>query len=88
MEQKLVEPATRLLLLWTFDGRQPVTSTIVSATRTADRAEIVNASLTCRSWSCWWAHVGERIENTESTFLRRVIASFVMDPGASMWAGL
>jgi len=57
MSQKLVEPATRLLLLWTFDERHWFIRTIVSATRTAVRAEIVNARLTSHSSRCWWAHV-------------------------------
>jgi hypothetical protein len=88
MEQKLVEPATRLLLLWTFDGAQRVIRTMGSATRTAGRAEIVNARLTCHSRRCWWAQVGERIENAEGDFLRLVLASFVIHPAASTWAGL
>ena len=88
----MVEPTTRLLLLWTIDGRQRVTRTIVRATGTAVRAEIVNARPTSHPWRCWWAHmgerIGERIENAESALLRLVLVSLVIDPGASTRAGL
>jgi hypothetical protein len=84
----LVEPTTRLLLLWTIDGRQRVTRTIVSAIGTPVRAEIVNARPASHPWRCWWAHMGERIENAESAFLGLVLVSLVIDPGASTRAGL
>jgi hypothetical protein len=84
----LVEPATRLLLLSTIDGSQRVTRTIVSAIGTAVRAEIVNARPTSHPWRYWWAHVGERIANAESAFLRLLLVSLVIDPGASTRAGL
>jgi hypothetical protein len=86
--EKWANRHTRFLLLWTMDGRQRATRRIVSATKTAVRAEIVNARPTSPLWRCWWAHLGERMENAESALVRLSLVSFVIDQGASTRAGL